>query len=108
MQTDFKLFEWTVPPSGSFIVEVDDTDYNPKTRTFSFEASSKRIAPGVTPPGIVYLKFKEKFGGEPILKNWKGDYMKFFKYKVDTEGEDIFGWRYRNEYSIYNLLIIND
>lgn len=105
MKTKFKLFEnlstsrLFTPPSGSFIIKVDKDDYNKETKTFSVEASSKNIRAGVVPPAIVYL-----------LSMKSNKYMKFFRFKTDTDGsgEDIYGWWYKDEYENFKLLIIND
>jgi len=75
-------------------IEVENRDYDPKTRTFAFECSDKDI---------------NHPGRDVILKNPKtGRELRFKFVKADTDGEDVWGWNYESVIGAYKLLIIND
>ena len=72
---------------------TDQLTYNKETQSFAIEASD-------VPSQIVE--------GQYVIYNPQTQMSQYFRYVgKDTDGEDIFGWRYKSHQGI-GLLIIND
>ena len=91
-----KQFIQFLNESSTPVLSTDDLSWNKDTQTFSGEASD----------------LKGKIGGgekEIIVNNLKTGASVTFKFtKTDTDGEDVYGWNYKNTEKGLHLLIIND
>ena len=77
--------------------KTDQFSYNPKTRTFSSEASDLRLPPGQVPN--LFELVNESTGGSRLFAYKRAD--------RDGSGEDTYGWWYESCDNI-RVLIIND
>jgi hypothetical protein len=78
------------------ILRTDQMNWHKDLKTFTAEASELK-------PCNFHI------AQTIVLQSHKTGVMRVCnKYKVDTDGEDVFGWRYRSEDHEIEILIIND